>query len=108
MMARTALTAAAVLLSVSSLALAQTSPTSPSSRPVTPAPSGSTASPGAGGSGSSAGTISGEQIKGALEQHGYSDVQVQPGANGHSVTAKKDGRQVRLNVDATGHVTQAE
>ena len=106
-MMKTALTAAAVLLSVSSLALAQTSPTSPSARPGTPAPSGTTTSPGAGATGSGSSSISGEQIKDALEQQGYSQVQVQPGSAGHSVTAMKDGKQVRLNVDASGRVTQA-
>jgi hypothetical protein len=107
-MMKTALTAAAVLLSVSTLAIAQTSPTNPSTRPATPSPSGTTTSPG-GGSGTSAPSraISGEEIKDALEKGGYSNVQVRPGGSGHRVTAMKDGKQVEMEVDATGTVTRS-
>ncbi len=105
-MMKTALTAAAVLLGVSTLAMAQTSPTSPSTRPATPPSSGSSTAPGAGGSGSSA-AITGEEIKEALEQRGFSDVQVLPGGAGHRVTAMKDGKQVQLEVDPAGRVMQS-
>jgi ABC-type phosphate transport system substrate-binding protein len=99
-MVKTALTAAAVCLSLSTLALAQTSPGTPSSRPAAPPP-GSSGS----GSSSNPAALTPDQIKGALEERGYSNVQVQPSGTGHKVTAMKDGNQIRLNVDATGHVT---
>ena len=103
-MVKTALTAAAVCLSLSTVALAQTSPGTPSSRPAAP-------SPGTSGSGSSSSNPTGltaDQIKGALEERGYSNVQVQPNGGGHKVTAMKDGNQIRLDVDPTGRVTQSE
>jgi hypothetical protein len=106
-MMKTALTAAAVLLGVSTLAVAQTSPTAPSTRPATPAPSGTTTSPGTGASGSGSPSISSEQIKSALEQQGYSQVQVKPSSGGHSVTAMKDGKQVKMEVDSSGRATLA-
>jgi hypothetical protein len=109
-MVKTALTAAAALLSLSTLALAQTSTTTPSSRPAAPGASSSTPSPGSSGSGSSSdpAALTGDQIKGALEERGYSNVQVQRSGPGHDVTAMKDGKQVRLNVDPTGRVTQSQ
>ena len=107
-MTKFAMAAAAVLFSVSTLAIAQTTQTSPSTMPSTPPSSGSSTAPG-GGSGSSApsASISSEEIKEALEQRGFSNVQVRPSTNGHSVTAMKDGNQVRLEVDPTGRVMQA-
>ena len=100
-MVKTALTAAAVCLSLSAVALAQTSPGTPSTRPAAPSPGTS----GSGTSSAPAAALTPEQIKGALEERGYQNVQVQPSGTGHKVTAMKDGNPIRLNVDQSGRVT---
>ena len=101
--------AAALLVGVSSVALA--------------------AGPEAATSGSGAGVMSKQQLMGELQRQGYSDISIAPsasdvyGGQGSTVTshggeaksatpstwsgtAEKNGQQVHITVDSSGHVTE--
>jgi len=119
--------AAALLLGVSTLALAQTQPqTSPSgsatspSNPTAPstgvspsAPSTDTGATSRSGTTTGSGTsaMSQAELKKQVEQQGYSQVQLREDATGASKgnwtgTAMKGGKQVNIRVDANGRVTE--
>jgi hypothetical protein len=99
-MKKPAVIAAALALSVSSLAFAQTSPsTSPSQSPR--------AAPPAGGSGTSAPArpLTKEDVKPGLEGAGFTDVtEVEENESGFTAKAKRSGQPVTLEIDRTGRV----
>jgi mannitol-specific phosphotransferase system IIBC component len=104
-MSKTATITAAVLLTVSSLAMAQTSPGT-TSRPSATT-NGSSATTGTAGSSA----MSESQLKKQLEQQGYSDIKLHEDSataqkGDWSGTAKKGGKEVNIHVDQTGRVTE--
>jgi hypothetical protein len=100
---------AALLLGISSLAIAQTSSTNPSTTGGVNAPAaatgGAATSPSRSLSGSSR---PGEaQIKQKLESSGYSQIQLhENAANQWNGTAMKNGRQVNIDVTPDGSVVE--
>jgi hypothetical protein len=106
-MLKIAAAAAALVLGASAMATAQTS--------TTPSPSGTQASPSATTGSSTAGsgstTMSESDIKKRLEQQGYSDVKLKDDASSAQKgdwtgTAMKGGKQVTIEVDGSGKVTE--
>jgi hypothetical protein len=100
---------AAMLLTVSSLALAQTS-TNSTTRPSTTAPTAST-SPSGTATAAGSSMMSESQVKKQLEQQGYSDVKLHQDSgtaqkSDWSGTAKKGGKEVSLHIDSSGKVTE--
>ena len=104
--------AAALLLGVSSFALAQTSSTT-----TTPAPTTGAGTTGAGMSGTAATGTSGSsvmsesQVMRELEQQGYSDIHLREDTattqkGDWTGTAKKGGKEVNIHVDPSGKVSQ--
>jgi hypothetical protein len=106
------LMSAVLVLGVSSVAMAQTTPATPS-----------TAAPGA----ATSGKLTEAQIKQKLAQQGYSDIQLRPASAGSGSstapsaaagkapttgnemwtgTAMKGGKKVRIEVDANGKATE--
>jgi hypothetical protein len=108
-MLKIAAAAAALVLGASALATAQTSTTpspSSSSPPAQAAPSSGSSTAGSGST-----TMSESDIKKRLEQQGYSDVKLKDDASSSakgdwSGTAKKGGKEVSIQVDASGKVTE--
>ena len=105
-MKRPTVIAAALMLGMTSLAFAQTSPqTSPSTAPrAAPAPGA-----GAGGSGTTAPArqLTEADIKSGLEGLGYSQVtDIKKSADGFTAKAMRGGQQVALHIDPTGKVSQ--
>jgi hypothetical protein len=117
--------AAAFLLGVSGYALAEsaypqssTSGSSSRTNPATGSESSSFPSLGAAGSQSQSGTPDGmsgqmgeSQVKQRLEQQGYSDVTLHentptPVKRDYTGTAQKSGKQVQIEVDSSGTVTE--
>jgi hypothetical protein len=101
--------AAALLLGVSSAAIAQTSSTNPSNSGGANAPAattgGATTAPSRSLSGTS--TPSEAQIKQKLENGGYSQIQLHENAtNQWNGTAMKNGRQVNIQVTPDGSVVE--
>jgi hypothetical protein len=100
---------AAMLLTVSSLALAQTS-TNSTTRPSTTAPTATT-SPSGTATAAGSSMMSESQVKKQLEQQGYSDVKLHQDSgtaqkSDWSGTAKKGGKEVSLHIDSSGKVTE--
>jgi hypothetical protein len=113
-MVKIAATLAVLVLGTAGIALAQgIAPTTPSS-PGAAAPDTSKSLPGTFGtprgsaetSGSGSSTpkrMTPADVKEALEQQGYAEVtDVVESTGGFTATAKKDGRQVKLNIDPSG------
>ena len=113
-MNKTAAIAAALTLGVSSLAMAQTSAPTQSAKPgasstgtTAPSASSGTSTTQSSGSGAS-GKMNAADLKSHLEKEGYSGVtDIQPDANGYTARATRDGKEVSLNIDAAGKVSQA-
>ena len=112
-MVKIAATLAALVLGAASIAFAQgTAPTAPSSPGAAPdiskslpgtfgAPRGSVETSGSGSS--TPKRMTPADVKEALEQQGYDDVtDVVESTGGFTATAKKDGREVKLNIDPSG------
>jgi hypothetical protein len=119
-MVKIAASLAALVLGAASLASAQgTGPTAPSS-PGAAAPDTNKSLPGTFGaprggaetSGSGSSTpkrMTPAQVKEALEDQGYVDVtDVVESTGGFTATAKKDGREVKLNIDPSGKTSPGD
>ena len=118
-MVKIAATLAALVLGATSLVAQGIGPTAPSSSGAA-APDTSKSLPGTFGaprgsaetSGSGSSTtkrMTPADVKEALEQQGYADVtDVVESRGGFTATAKKDGREVKLNIDRNGSASPSD
>ena len=94
----------AVLLGASSLAFAQTTPTTPAPA-APPVTSPSANAPSATAPGAQSARLTEQDVKKKLEGAGYSSVtDVKPDKNGYTAMATKNGKKVKVDIDANGKI----
>jgi len=94
----------AVLLGASSLAFAQTTPTTPAPA-APPVTSPSANAPSATAPGPQSARLTEQDVKKKLEGAGYSSVtDVKPDKNGYTAMATKNGKKVKVDIDANGKI----